>query len=266
MRRAARHLGRRLRSARRGAARGPHRGRARLVDRAAFHELGAEALSFDSIVAAGENGPRRTRTGRRVIERGHARDRRHGLRGRRLLLGLHPHVRDRRRCPTSSPRSTSSSRRRSSTASRPCAPACAGADVDAASRTAIAAAGLAEHYGHGLGHGVGLEVHEAPTLRPESTDILAGGNVVTRRAGHLPPRGRRRVASRTRRRHRDGLRAPDVVHEGAADVAGARLEASVARQVSCAAGWPTSSARTSSRRACTSSIGGRCGGSSTSST
>ncbi len=52
-------------------------------------------------------------------------------------------------------------------------------DVDAASRVQIAAAGLAEAYGHGLGHGVGLEIHEAPTLRAESPDTLAVGNVVT---------------------------------------------------------------------------------------
>ena len=32
---------------------------------------------------------------------------------------------------------------------------------------------------HGLGHGVGIEVHEFPVLRPTSTDVLAPGNVVT---------------------------------------------------------------------------------------
>lgn len=62
-----------------------------------------------------------------------------------------------------------------------------GADVDAGSRTAIAAAGKAELYGHGLGHGVGLEVHEAPTLRPESTDVLATGNVVSAEPGIYAP-------------------------------------------------------------------------------
>jgi Xaa-Pro aminopeptidase len=52
-------------------------------------------------------------------------------------------------------------------------------DVDAASRVAIEAAGLAERYGHGLGHGVGLEIHEGPGLRPESDDVLAEGNIIT---------------------------------------------------------------------------------------
>jgi Xaa-Pro aminopeptidase len=59
------------------------------------------------------------------------------------------------------------------------APGASGRDVDAASRVAIEAAGLGEHFGHGLGHGVGLEIHEAPVLRPESEDVLEPGNVVT---------------------------------------------------------------------------------------
>jgi Xaa-Pro aminopeptidase len=62
-----------------------------------------------------------------------------------------------------------------------------GRDADAASRVAIGAAGLAERYGHGLGHGVGLDIHEAPVLRPESEDTLAAGNVVTVEPGiYLP--------------------------------------------------------------------------------
>lgn len=67
-------------------------------------------------------------------------------------------------------------------------------DVDAASRTAIAAAGMAEYYGHGLGHGVGMEVHEAPVLRPESTDVLAPRNLVTVEPGlYLPGVGGCRI-------------------------------------------------------------------------
>jgi Xaa-Pro aminopeptidase len=54
-----------------------------------------------------------------------------------------------------------------------------GRDVDAASRVAIEAAGMGEKYGHGLGHGVGLDVHEEPNMRPESDAVLAVGNVVT---------------------------------------------------------------------------------------
>jgi Xaa-Pro aminopeptidase len=58
-------------------------------------------------------------------------------------------------------------------------PGAAGREVDAASRVAIEAAGLGDKYGHGLGHGVGLDVHEEPSLRPESDSVLEVGNVVT---------------------------------------------------------------------------------------
>jgi Xaa-Pro aminopeptidase len=69
-----------------------------------------------------------------------------------------------------------------------------GSAVDAASRVAIEAAGLSGAYGHGLGHGVGMEVHEAPVLRPESTDPLARGNVVTVEPGlYLPGVGGCRI-------------------------------------------------------------------------
>ena len=62
-----------------------------------------------------------------------------------------------------------------------------GRDADAASRVAIEAAGLGWAYGHGLGHGVGLQIHEGPTLRPESTDVLGAGNVVSVEPGiYLP--------------------------------------------------------------------------------
>ena len=54
-----------------------------------------------------------------------------------------------------------------------------GREADAAARAVITDAGYGENFGHGLGHGLGLLVHEAPTLRPESTDTLAAGNVVT---------------------------------------------------------------------------------------
>jgi Xaa-Pro aminopeptidase len=62
-----------------------------------------------------------------------------------------------------------------------------GRDADAASRVAIEAAELGWAYGHGLGHGVGLQIHEAPVLRPESTDVLEPGNVVSVEPGiYLP--------------------------------------------------------------------------------
>jgi len=62
-----------------------------------------------------------------------------------------------------------------------------GKDVDAVSREIIAEAGHADHYGHGLGHGVGLEVHESPRLAPTSTDTLVSGEVVTVEPGIYVP-------------------------------------------------------------------------------
>ncbi|MFO0807846.1 MAG: Xaa-Pro peptidase family protein [Gemmataceae bacterium] len=52
-------------------------------------------------------------------------------------------------------------------------------DVDAAARAALADAGFGEHFTHGLGHGIGLEVHEAPDLRASSEQVLESGMVVT---------------------------------------------------------------------------------------
>jgi Xaa-Pro aminopeptidase len=54
-----------------------------------------------------------------------------------------------------------------------------GVDADAAARRVVEATSFAGMFGHGLGHGLGLEVHEAPRLSAESTDVLAPGNVVT---------------------------------------------------------------------------------------
>jgi Xaa-Pro aminopeptidase len=52
-------------------------------------------------------------------------------------------------------------------------------NIDEVARKIIENAGYGKYFVHGLGHGVGLEVHEPPTLNPESKDVLAPGNVVT---------------------------------------------------------------------------------------
>jgi Xaa-Pro aminopeptidase len=61
------------------------------------------------------------------------------------------------------------------------------AEVDAFARERITAAGHGERFGHGLGHGVGLEVHEAPTLSRAGEGELRAGHVVTVEPGVYVP-------------------------------------------------------------------------------
>ncbi|WP_374112059.1 M24 family metallopeptidase [Pseudonocardia sp. TRM90224] len=83
------------------------------------------------------------------------------------------------------------------------APGVAAADVDSAARTVIVDAGRGEEFVHGLGHGVGLQIHEPPWLGATATGELAAGMAVTVEPGvYLPGRG--------------GVRIEDtlVVHDG----------------------------------------------------
>ena len=69
-----------------------------------------------------------------------------------------------------------------------------GAQVDAAARDLIADAGYGPQFSHGLGHGVGLQIHEAPSLARESASIMAADMCVTVEPGvYLPGRGGVRI-------------------------------------------------------------------------
>jgi len=73
-------------------------------------------------------------------------------------------------------------------------PGAALAEVDAASRQVIADAGYAENFSHGLGHGVGLQIHEAPGIGAAAAGTLLAGSVVTVEPGvYLPGRGGVRI-------------------------------------------------------------------------
>jgi Xaa-Pro aminopeptidase len=73
-------------------------------------------------------------------------------------------------------------------------PGMAIADLDAVARDLIAAAGYGDYFGHGLGHGVGLEIHEQPTVSPRSSDVLCAGMVITIEPGiYLPGSGGVRI-------------------------------------------------------------------------
>src|SRR5688572_11175086 len=68
------------------------------------------------------------------------------------------------------------------------------AEVDAAARQVIADAGYGEYFTHGLGHGIGLDVHEAPRVRQNSEDILEAGMIITVEPGiYIPGWGGVRV-------------------------------------------------------------------------
>ncbi|MEJ2520948.1 MAG: M24 family metallopeptidase, partial [Desulfuromonadales bacterium] len=60
-------------------------------------------------------------------------------------------------------------------------------DLDAVARDYISAQGYGAFFGHGLGHGVGLEVHEAPVVSPRSQQIAAEGMVLTIEPGIYVP-------------------------------------------------------------------------------
>ena len=73
-------------------------------------------------------------------------------------------------------------------------PGAVGRDVDAIARDIIAADGHAEHFGHSLGHGVGIEIHEAPNLSTRSESVLEPGMIVTVEPGvYLPDVGGVRI-------------------------------------------------------------------------
>jgi len=74
------------------------------------------------------------------------------------------------------------------------APGASGKEVDAAARSIIEDAGHGERFAHGLGHGVGIDIHEAPRFSKTSDDSLRVGDVVTVEPGvYLPDWGGIRI-------------------------------------------------------------------------
>jgi Xaa-Pro aminopeptidase len=144
-----------------------------------FHELGADAPAFESIVASGKNSARpHTRPTDRevgagetvVIDAGVIVDGYCSDCTRTFATGPLPDELTAAYAACLEGQLAGLEAVRSGTT---------GVEADAAARDRIEAAGLGEKFGHGLGHGVGLMVHEAPRLSRESTDTLAAGNVVT---------------------------------------------------------------------------------------
>ena len=66
-------------------------------------------------------------------------------------------------------------------------PGMTGAEADKLARDVIEKAGFGKNFGHSLGHGVGLATHEAPSVSPNSSDVLLPGMVFTIEPGiYLP--------------------------------------------------------------------------------
>jgi len=66
--------------------------------------------------------------------------------------------------------------------------------IDSTAREFLMEQNLGDYFGHNLGHGVGLEIHEAPVLGPKSNDVLQSGMVFTIEPGvYLPEKGGVRI-------------------------------------------------------------------------
>ncbi|HBS28184.1 MAG TPA: hypothetical protein DEB06_01755 [Phycisphaerales bacterium] len=73
-------------------------------------------------------------------------------------------------------------------------PGATGREVDAVARAVIDRAGYADKFGHGLGHGIGINIHESPRLASVSDTVLRPGMVVTIEPGiYLPGVGGVRI-------------------------------------------------------------------------
>jgi Xaa-Pro aminopeptidase len=144
-----------------------------------FHEEGAEEVSFESIVGSGPTGARpHGRAGDRVIEAGELVVIDTGCRvggytsdyTRTFATGeLDDELREAYDTVLAAQQAGLEAVRAWAT----------GVEVDAAARDVIEGTDFNGTFGHGLGHGLGLDVHEAPRLSTESPDTLVAGNVVT---------------------------------------------------------------------------------------
>lgn len=159
-----------------------------------FGELGAEDRSFPTIVASGPNSamPHHRPNSRAVIpgdllviDSGARVDGYHADMTRTFVVGEpEPWQRDLYALVAEAARAGRAAVR----------PGVALADLDAAARGVIEAAGHGGHFGHGLGHGTGLDIHEAPMIGPRAVGRLAAETTITVEPGvYIPGRGGVRI-------------------------------------------------------------------------
>jgi Xaa-Pro aminopeptidase len=144
-----------------------------------FHEEGAEGIAFETLVASGPNAARpHARAGEREIGRGET-----------VIVDagctIRHYVSDYTRTFATGPLDEELTEAYAVVLAAQRAGLDAvgagvtGFDADAAARLVVEDSPFAGRFGHGLGHGIGLQVHEAPRLSAESADTLAAGNVTT---------------------------------------------------------------------------------------
>lgn len=159
-----------------------------------MYELGADALAFNSIIASGENGslPHAIPSDRKVKKgdlitldfgakyKGYCADM-----TRTVALGK----------PTDKMAEIYSIvQEAQETCQNALAPGKVCKDIDAMARDIIGSRGYGEYFGHGLGHGVGIDIHEEPRLSPVCDETLQAGIVITVEPGiYLPGIGGVRI-------------------------------------------------------------------------
>jgi Xaa-Pro dipeptidase len=160
-----------------------------------FGERGAEDRAFDSIVAAGPHSaiPHHQPGGRPleagdlvVVDAGARVEGYHADMTRTFRVGGSAEAwQDDIHAAVAEARTTAADRYR---------PGAEGRAIDAQARLVIADAGYGDRFTHGLGHGVGLEIHEAPNIGPRSTGRISSGMAITVEPGvYLPGRGGVRI-------------------------------------------------------------------------
>lgn len=160
----------------------------------AFKRMGAEALAFDTIIASGERGalPHGKASGKRikkgelvVVDMGVVLNGYNSDETRTFCLGK-----------------TNAEQKKiynivleaQEKAIEKIRPGVKATEVDLAARAHIEKAGYGKYFGHGTGHGVGLDVHEAPNVSPFSSDVLEEGMIVTVEPGiYIPGMGGVRI-------------------------------------------------------------------------
>ena len=167
------------------------------VIEASLRDLGADAVAFDTIVAAGVNGAMpHHRADQTLIKKGDP-----------VVIDMgalfNGYRSDLTRTVVADPSGKSQEKfegiygivlEAQLAAEKAAEPGMKAADLDRVARSVIEKSGYGTHFGHGLGHGVGLDIHERPMVVPSSDDVIEIGAVFTIEPGiYLPDWGGVRI-------------------------------------------------------------------------